>query len=74
MATQVLDWIAGVCIVGFVAVGFWMAAPVANTSFRAPTDEERVAFAARRSRVPFWPWFGLGFAGLCTAAIALPLR
>jgi uncharacterized membrane protein len=74
MAVHVFGWIAGVCILGFVGVGLWMTASVWWTSFRAPTDEERSSFTARRSRVPFWPWFGLGLTGVVAAAIALALR
>jgi hypothetical protein len=74
MAPEIFGWIAGVCIVVVAAVDVWMSQSVWGTSFRAGTDEERSAFTARRSRVPFWPWFGLGVVGLAAAAIALALR
>jgi uncharacterized membrane protein len=74
VASHILGWIAGAFLVAFAAVGLWMAAPVAWTSFRAPTEAERDAFTARRSRIPFVPWFGLGLLGLATAAVAMLLR
>ncbi len=74
MAAHVLGWIAGICLVTFTGIGFWMAAPVAWTSFRAPTEKERSGFTARRARIPFRPWFGLGVIGLAAAALALALR
>jgi len=74
MASHVLGWIGGVCLVAFAGIGFWMGAPVAWTSFRPPTDRERLAFTRRRERVPFGPWCGLGIIGLIAVALAIAIH
>jgi hypothetical protein len=74
VASHVLGWIAGVCLATFIGIGLWMAMPVMWTSFRAPTEGERSDFTARRERIPFGPWFGLGVIEAAAAVLAVTLR
>jgi hypothetical protein len=74
MAAHVVGWIAGICLALFFGVGAWTVMPVMWNFVNAPSDAERSDFAARRARIPFRAWFGLGLTGAAALLVYAGLR